>query len=46
MHKGVRETAMLSQGRLLNYKRLDKKMGALDGEDSKKVKEAYIRLFC
>ena len=45
IHKGVHETAMLSQARIFSYKRLDRKMGTLDGEDFKKVKEAYIRLF-
>ena len=45
VHKGVHETAMLSQARIFSYKRLDRKMGTLDGEDFKNVKEAYIRLF-
>lgn len=45
VHKGVGETAMLSQARVLSYKRLDKRMGTLDGTDFKNVKEAYIRLF-
>lgn len=45
VHKGIRETAMLSQGRLLSFKRLGKKMGALDDIDFRNVKEAYIRLF-
>lgn len=45
VHKGIHETAMLSQARMFSYKRLDRKMGTLDGEDFKNVKEAYIRLF-
>ena len=45
MHKGQRETAMLSQARVLSYKRLGKKMGTLDQTDLKNVKEAYVRLF-
>ncbi|MBI3442584.1 MAG: type II toxin-antitoxin system PemK/MazF family toxin [Candidatus Sungbacteria bacterium] len=45
MHKGIRETAMLSQARVFSYKRLDRKIGTLDDEDLKKVKEAYVRLF-
>lgn len=45
VHKRVLETAMLSQARIFSYKRLDRKMGTLDGEDFKKVKEAYVRLF-
>ena len=45
IHKGIHETAMLSQAKIFSYKRLDRRMGTLDGEDFKKVKEAYIRLF-
>jgi mRNA interferase MazF len=45
MHQGVDETAMLSQARIFSYKRLDKKMGTLDEEDFKNVKEAFTRLF-
>ncbi len=44
IHKGIHEIAMLSQARILSYKRLDKKMGTLDAEDFKKVKEAFVRL--
>ena len=45
LHQGVKETAMLSQARVLSYKRLHSKMGTLDDEDFKKVKEAFSRLF-
>lgn len=45
MHKGIEEIAMLNQTRVLSYKRLDRKMGTLDGEDFKKIKGAYVRLF-
>jgi mRNA interferase MazF len=44
-HKGVDEVAMLTQARMFSYKRLDRKMGRLDDEDCKKVKEAFIGLF-
>src|SRR3989344_3332864 len=44
-YKGIAEVAMLSQARVLSYKRLDKKMGTLAPGDFKNVKEAYIRLF-
>jgi mRNA interferase MazF len=44
-HKGIREVAMLTQGRIFSYKRLDRKMGELDDQDYKNVKEAYIDLF-
>ena len=44
-HKGIAETAVLSQVRVFSYKRLHSKMGTLDGEDFKKVKEAHIGLF-
>jgi mRNA interferase MazF len=45
LHKGVRETAVLSQARVFSYKRLHSKMSTLDGTDFHNVKEAYIRLF-
>ena len=44
MHKGIKETAVLSQARVLSYKRLHRKMGTLDETDFKNVKEAYVRL--
>lgn len=44
-HGGIGETAMLSQTRLLSYKRLDRKMGELAETDFHNVKQAYIRLF-
>lgn len=44
-HKGIDEVAMLTQARLFSYKRLDRKMGELDDEDYKKVREAFYRLF-
>ena len=44
-HKGIQETAMLSQARTVSYKRLDRKMGRLDDTDFRTIKEAYIRLF-
>lgn len=44
-HKGIDETAMLNQARVFSYKRLHSKMGTLDDQDFKNVKEAYIRLF-
>ena len=45
IHKGIHETAMLSQARIFSYKRLDRKMGTLDDQDFKNIKEAYLRLF-
>ena len=45
MHKGIEETALLSQARMFSYKRLDRKMGSLDGKDYKTVKEAFVCLF-
>jgi mRNA interferase MazF len=45
IHRGIHETAMLSQARIFSYKRLDRKMGTLDDVDFKNVKEAYVRLF-
>lgn len=44
-HKGVNETAMLNQTRIFSYKRLHSKMGTLDDQDFKNIKEAYIHLF-
>ena len=44
-HQGVNETAMLNQARVLSYKRLYSKLGTLDDEDFKNIKEAYLRLF-
>lgn len=44
-HQGIKEIAVLSQARVLSYKRLHSKMGTLDDEDFKKVKEAFLRLF-
>ena len=44
VHKGLNETAMLSQARVFSYKRLHAKMGELDGTDMHKVKEALVRL--
>jgi|SRR3989338_1861472 len=45
VHKSIPEVAMLSQARIVSYKRLDRKMGTLDQTDFKNVKEAYVRLF-
>lgn len=45
VHKGISETAVLSQARLVSYKRLDKKMGTIDQRDFETIKKAYIRLF-
>jgi hypothetical protein len=36
---------MLTQARIFSYKRLSTKMGELDGEDYKKVKETFTSLF-
>ena len=44
-HKGVDEVAMLTQARIFSYKRLSTKMGELDDEDYKKIKEVFVRLF-
>src|SRR3989344_6145662 len=38
-HKGIQETSVLSQARVLSYKRLHSKMGTLDDEDFRNVKE-------
>ena len=43
-HKGIDETALLSQVRVFSYKRLHAKMGELDETDVHKVKEALTRL--
>lgn len=45
MFNTVAQVAVLSQARLLSYKRLDKKMGTLEEIDFKNVKEAFVRLF-
>jgi mRNA interferase MazF len=45
LHKGISETAVLSQARVLSYKRLHSKMGTLDETDFQNIKEAYVRLF-
>ena len=44
-HQGIDETAMLNQARVLSYKRLYSKMGTLDDQDFKNIKEAYLSLF-
>jgi mRNA interferase MazF len=44
-HKGIEETALLSQARMFSYKRLDRKMGELDDTDLRNVREAFVRLF-
>ena len=44
-HKGIAETAVLSQARLFSFKRLHSKMGTLDETDFQNIKEAYKRLF-
>ena len=44
-HAGIPEVAMLSQIRVLSYKRLDRKIGSLDYKSHKKVKEAFSSLF-
>ncbi len=44
-HKGIDEVAMLSQARIFSYKRLFSKMGTLDDNDFRNIKEAYRRLF-
>jgi mRNA interferase MazF len=43
-HKGIRETALLSQARMFSYKRLDRKMGSLDETDFANAKQALLRL--
>lgn len=44
-HQGIAEIAMLNQGRVLSYKRLDRKMGTLDDADFQTIREAYQALF-
>ncbi|HEY4489355.1 MAG TPA: type II toxin-antitoxin system PemK/MazF family toxin [Candidatus Paceibacterota bacterium] len=44
-YKNINQVVLLSQARFLSYKRLDRKMGELDSEDFKKVKEAFVSLF-
>jgi mRNA interferase MazF len=43
--QGISQTAMLTQARIFSYKRLDRRMGEIDEEDFKKVKEAFLSLF-
>ena len=44
-HHNIDEVAVLSQVRTISYKRLGVKMGQIDGEDFKKVKQAFKDLF-
>ncbi len=44
-HQGIDEVAMVTQARIFSFKRLHTKMGELDDEDFKKVKEAFLSLF-
>lgn len=39
------ETAILSQGRVFSYKRLEQRIGSIDSLNFRKIKEAFIRLF-
>ncbi len=44
-HKGIDETALLSQIRVISFKRLKEKIGELDTEDMKKIKKGFEVLY-
>ncbi|MDO8620518.1 MAG: type II toxin-antitoxin system PemK/MazF family toxin [bacterium] len=41
---GVKQVIMLSQGRVLDYRRLKEKMGELEEKEATTVKDAYLKL--
>lgn len=42
---GTEEIAIISQARTYSYKRLGERIGSLDKDEYKKIKEAFISLF-
>lgn len=45
VHRGKNQVAVLSQIRVLSPKRLYRKMGQIDDEDFKKIREAFKELY-
>lgn len=45
LHKGVHEVVLLSQIRVLSFKRLKEKIGTLDDKDFSKIKEGFKNLY-
>ena len=43
-HSDKKQTAVLSQARTINYKRLKERVGKVDSNDYKNIKEAFISL--
>ena len=43
--RGIQETAILSQIRVVDYRRLFDKMGHLDSQDFKKLKSGFKKLY-
>jgi mRNA interferase MazF len=43
-HGQKRQTAVLSQARVINYRRLKELMGKLDGNDYQDIKKAFLKL--
>ncbi len=44
-HKGIDETALLAQVRVISTKRLNGRMGELDNKDFFKIREKFITLY-
>ena len=44
-HKGIDETALLSQIRVISFKRLKEKIGELDAVDMEKIRKAFRSLY-
>ncbi len=44
-HKGVEEIALLSQIRVISYKRLKERIGTLDDIDYQKIKDGFKNLY-
>ena len=45
-HKGRKQTAVLSQIRVLSSKRIYRRIGQIDDEDFRKIKRAFRELYC
>ena len=44
-HKGIDEVALLSQIKVVSFKRLKEKIGELDGRDMDRIREAFRALY-
>ncbi len=45
VHKDVREVALLSQGRIMSYKRLKERIGKIDPKHFQDIRKGFLKLY-